>query len=361
MNNNLRIRTDIGKDKYLKVNLEQDFDFLEILSLKISQEDVYRRFNANYGVVVGRVIVNNGLGVPNAKVSVFIPINDSESTNLKSLYPFKTINDKDSDGIRYNGLPKEYQSDCHTPVGTFPNKREVLDNDIVFEMYDKYYKFTTTTNDAGDFMLFGIPVGNHMLNVDVDLSDIGIFSQKPYDLMREGSSENLFDSSGKFKESENLDTLAQIKTRELSVEVYPFWGDLDYIGIDGYFPVSDLKTPTVEACKIGLERWKKEVKSNHERYNKPILFTEFGYRSVNFTGKEPWRSDGYLDEVNLEAQTNATQAFFDTFWNEDWIAGGFIWKWFHNHEKSGGKEDNQFTPQNKPVEVLIKTQYSENY
>jgi len=141
----------------------------------------------------------------------------------------------------------------------------------------------------------------------------------------------------------------------------PFWGDLDYLGIDGYFPVSDLKTPTVEACKIGLERWKKEVKSYHERYNKPILFTEFGYRSVNFTGKEPWRSDGHLDEVNLEAQTNATQAFFDAFWNEDWIAGGFIWKWFHNHEKSGGKEDNQFTPQNKPVEVLIKTQYSENY
>ena len=68
-----------------------------------------------------------------------------------------------------------------------------------------------------------------------------------------------------------------------------------------------------------------------------------------------------MNVVNLEAQNNTTKALFDTFWNEDWIAGGFIWKWFHNHEKSGGKEDNQFTPQNKPVEVLIKTQYSQNY
>ena len=231
MNNNLRIRTDIGKDKYLKVNLEQDFDFLEILSLKISQEDVYRRFNANYGVVVGRVIVNNGLGVPNAKVSVFIPINDSESTNLKSLYPFKTINDKDSDGIRYNGLPKEYQSDCHTPVGTFPNKREVLDNDIVFEMYDKYYKFTTTTNDAGDFMLFGIPVGNHMLNVDVDLSDIGIFSQKPYDFIEQGNPEKLFKSPTVFLGGKNLNRLTQIKNQKMGVNVIPFWGEDDEIGI----------------------------------------------------------------------------------------------------------------------------------
>ena len=67
--------------------------------------------------------------------------------------------------------------------------------------------------------------------------------------------------------------------------------------------------------------------------------------------KEPWRSDRYEDVANLEAQNNATQALFDEFWQEDWFAGGFIWKWFHNYEKSGGENDNQFTPQNKPVET----------
>lgn len=140
----------------------------------------------------------------------------------------------------------------------------------------------------------------------------------------------------------------------------PFWNDLDYIGIDAYFPVSDLKTPTVEACKLGLKPWKIQMKQYHDSYDKPILFTEFGYRSVNFTGKQPWRADRDLGDVNIEAQTNATQAFFETFWNEDWVAGGFIWKWFHDHDKSGGPNNPMFTPQNKPVEKIIEDFYSKH-
>jgi len=228
---NIRIKTDVGVDKYLKVNLEQDFDFLEILSLKLSQEDVYRRFNSDYGVVVGRVIVNNGLGVPNAKVSLFIPLNDSDSEEVKSLYPFNTANDEDFDGVRYNLLPKDYQGDCHTPVGTFPKKREVLDNNIIFEVYDKYYKFTTTTNNAGDFMLFGVPVGNHIINIDVDLSDIGQFSQKPYDFIEQGNPENLFKSSTVFLGSKNLNSLTQLKNQKAGVNIIPFWGEEGEIGI----------------------------------------------------------------------------------------------------------------------------------
>ena len=140
----------------------------------------------------------------------------------------------------------------------------------------------------------------------------------------------------------------------------PFWSDLDYIGIDGYFPISDLKTPSVEDCKTGLKPWKTEMKAFYSTLNKPVLFTEFGYRSVDFTAKQPWRSDVEMDVVNLNAQTNATQAFFDSFWNEDWIAGGFIWKWFHDNESVGGPNDAWFTPQNKPVESIIKEVYSTN-
>ena len=137
----------------------------------------------------------------------------------------------------------------------------------------------------------------------------------------------------------------------------PFWSDLDYIGVDAYFPVSDEKTPTLEACKKGWQAHKQIIKSVSERHNKPILFTEFGYRSVDYSGKEPWKSDRSMTQVNLEAQVNTTQALFDEFWEEDWFAGGFVWKWFHNHKVSGGEKNNQFTPQNKPVESIIKMHY----
>ncbi|WNH13475.1 glycoside hydrolase family 113 [Thalassobellus suaedae] len=140
----------------------------------------------------------------------------------------------------------------------------------------------------------------------------------------------------------------------------PFWDQLDYIGIDAYFPVSDEKTPTVEVCKAGLIPYKEAVAKCSKTLKKPILFTEFGYRSVDFSGKEPWKSDRSMTDVNLEAQKNTTQALFETFWNENWFAGGFLWKWHHNNEKAGGENNSRFTPQNKPAEALIKDMYA-NY
>jgi len=228
MSRNIRIRTEPnGGDNSVKIQLNQDFDFLEILSLKISQEDVYRSFYSNYGVVVGRVIMNSGVGVPNARVSIFIPLTDEDAQDpeISTLYPYSDLQVLSEEGIRYNTLPKDAQSECHAPIGTFPTKRELIDNPELFEVYKKYYKYTTTTNGAGDFMLFGVPVGNHILNVDVDLSDIGIFSQRPYDFIEQGNPKKLFDSPTKFKAGNNLNNLTQVKNRQLGVNVIPFWGE----------------------------------------------------------------------------------------------------------------------------------------
>ncbi|ALJ05071.1 glycoside hydrolase [Pseudalgibacter alginicilyticus] len=137
-----------------------------------------------------------------------------------------------------------------------------------------------------------------------------------------------------------------------------FWNQMDYIGIDAYFPVSDSKTPTIKECLEGWEMYKSNIHKFSIQYHKPILFTEFGYRSVDYSGKAPWKSDRDMGNINLEAQNNATHALFEAFWNEDWFAGGFVWKWHHNHEVAGGENNDRFTPQNKPVELLIKEHYN---
>lgn len=138
----------------------------------------------------------------------------------------------------------------------------------------------------------------------------------------------------------------------------PFWNALDYIGVDAYFPVSDSKTPTVKECLEGWKIHKSVIKKISDKHKKPILFTEYGYRSVDYAAKEPWRSDRSMNVVNLEAQNNTTKALFETFWDEEWFAGGFIWKWFIEDDKVGGENNSQFTPQNKPVEKIIKKQFS---
>ncbi len=140
----------------------------------------------------------------------------------------------------------------------------------------------------------------------------------------------------------------------------PFCEQLDYIGIDAYFPISESETPSIEESQLGWQPWKDEIKKLAVISDRKILFTEFGYRSVNHAGKTPWESDHTITNINLEAQSNLTTALFEEIWTEEWFAGGYLWKWYINHKEVGGLEDNQFTPQNKPVERVIKDFYKIN-
>jgi len=239
MSKSYRIRTTPGQENngYLNVNvdLSQNYDHLEILSLKISQKDDYQDFCADYGVIAGRVIVNNGFGVPNVKVSIFVPVEDADLTDpvKSSIYPYKEPfpDQKNKNGVRYNVLPKNQQSFDHTPVGTFPKKREVLDDNTTLEIYEKYYKYTTVTNEAGDYILFGVPVGDHFLHYDMDVSDIGFISIRPFEMIdKDGYSDDLFDSRFKYKGSNNLDSLPQIFSENIPVTVEPYWCDSISVG-----------------------------------------------------------------------------------------------------------------------------------
>ena len=222
-----RIRTQVGIEKQLDVKIEQDFDFLELLSLKLTQSDVYERRCADYGVVAGRVFVNGGFGLQNAKLSIFIPITNEDENNpiISELYPYKSASDVNEDGYKYNLLPSSPSYQGHVSTGSFPSLTDALLNKSYVEVFDKYYKYTVTTNESGDFMIFGVPLGSQTLILNVDLSDIGCFSLSPQDLIDSGfAGEGQFNGS-KFKSSNNLEELPQIVSLVKQIDIQPFWGD----------------------------------------------------------------------------------------------------------------------------------------
>lgn len=228
-NKSYRIRTDIGGDKNINLQVNQDYDILEILSLKISTDNIYKFHSSSYGCIVGRVLANGGVGIPNAKISIFIEVNEDtkEDDILYYLYPYSTTATKNSDGIRYNLLPDEQVTLCHQQIGTFPNKRLVLDDKNTLEIFDTYYKYTTISNNAGDYMLFGVPTGNQNIHIDIDLSDIGFLSQKPIDMVYKGYSIGQFENAQQFKKDTNISALSQVITQNSNVFVNSFWGDED--------------------------------------------------------------------------------------------------------------------------------------
>lgn len=157
MSKNYRFKTEVGIDKEVRLQIEQDFDFLEILSLKLRQEDIYDRYCADYGVVAGRVVANGGFGIPNVNVSVFVPLDNIDENDpiISTLYPYKTVIQKNEDGYRYNLLPYKKEYGGHNPTGTFPDREDVLTRKEVLYVYEKYYKYTVKTNNSGDFMKIG--------------------------------------------------------------------------------------------------------------------------------------------------------------------------------------------------------------
>ncbi|MFT4602313.1 MAG: hypothetical protein ACI857_002499 [Arenicella sp.] len=138
----------------------------------------------------------------------------------------------------------------------------------------------------------------------------------------------------------------------------PFWNDLDYIGIDSYFPLSLAENPKISEL---VKSWK-TIMPIIEQYSsskkKKIVFTEFGFKSTSKGTISPWehKDDGKFSE---KIQDIAFKSFFQTIWKKPWFKGGFVWKWYHNHEHAGGRGDTDFTPQNKLAEETIRKYYGE--
>ena len=145
-----------------------------------------------------------------------------------------------------------------------------------------------------------------------------------------------------------------------SFELFPHWDKLDLIGIDAYFPLSDQRTPDVGAL---IKAWRphyNKINTVHNKTQKPVIFTEYGYRSVDYNTKAPWvHSKGSPQNVNLQAQQNAFEALFRTFWQKDWFEGGFLWNWLPEHCEVGGDNCDDFTPQNKPASAIVRKWYQQ--
>jgi len=309
-----RINTTLNGDKKVTVELKQDYDLLEILSLKFTQQDAYTSLCADYGVVCGRVTANNGLGIPNARVSILVPISDQDEQDpvISTLYPFKLSSDKNDDGYRYNLLPARQQHAGHTPTGTFPDQNDILSREEQLEVFEKYYKFTAKTNYAGDYMIWGIPLGEQQLHIDVDLSDMGCFSLRPYDFIRQGEDANKFDRFFKFRSDTDLDGLPQIVAFDKTIDVSPFWGNMDLCQIGITRADFDLSNLGIKVDPVSLMLVSAVTDSDGDAVKRSgVIRRKSGYKcnlqtsdgkiqGVRFTGRKVIGSDGVTLYPELE-------------------------------------------------------------
>ncbi len=142
-----------------------------------------------------------------------------------------------------------------------------------------------------------------------------------------------------------------------------FWDALDYIGVDAYFPLTDETTPTIDALAKAWIPIKKKLKTLSKLYNRPVLFTEYGYLSVDRCAHKNWLLENGIHKrpINEQAQSNAIEALLRSFADEEFWAGGFYWKWFPNMSGHEGYLARDYTFQGKLAEKTIKRYFRDQH
>lgn len=138
----------------------------------------------------------------------------------------------------------------------------------------------------------------------------------------------------------------------------PFWSQLDYIGVDAYFPLVQTAKPSRDELMTAWRPILKELHSFSQSTGRPILFTEYGYQSADGAAGNHWEIDRATASANPELQATTYEALFRTFWGEPWVAGGFFWKWHFPSPRGWDRgRETDFTPQGKPAQEVIRQWY----
>lgn len=151
--------------------------------------------------------------------------------------------------------------------------------------------------------------------------------------------------SGKITYAANFTEFEKIK----------FWDALDYIGVQAYFPLSKSHQPELKELIASWNSHLPRVEKLVRKYKIPVLFTEIGYCNTIDAAMEPWVWPNERREIALseEIQARCYEAFFQTAWEKEWLAGVYFWKWYpENHSRQP-----DFTPQGKLAESVMKAHF----
>ncbi|WP_194774782.1 glycoside hydrolase family 113 [Pararhodonellum marinum] len=131
-----------------------------------------------------------------------------------------------------------------------------------------------------------------------------------------------------------------------------FWDQLDFIGIQAYFPLSEKNKPNLSDLKKGWNKQLPSIEKIQQRFQKPVIFTEIGYCNTSDAAQEPWiwPNERKTAEISEEIQALCYRAFFESVWPKPWLAGVYFWKWYPDPRE----REPDFTPQNKAAERIMR-------
>jgi len=90
-----------------------------------------------------------------------------------------------------------------------------------------------------------------------------------------------------------------------------------------------------------------------KKFEKEIIFTEWGYEDEAYVAKEPWVMTTATKPRYETMQSNAYRSMFETIWTKPWMKGIFVWRWEPELNVSKSDKPN-YSPRFKEAEKILK-------
>jgi len=140
---------------------------------------------------------------------------------------------------------------------------------------------------------------------------------------------------------------------ETDPDAVGWWDAVDFIGQDCYPTLTSIASPSVDDLLAGWGPFRARLEALASKWNRPLILTEIGCRSVAGGAQNPWdwQRQGAVD---LEVQRNFYEAAFRALEGRAFVQGVYWWQWSPD-PNDGGPGDTGYTPWGKPAEEVLKT------
>ena len=129
-----------------------------------------------------------------------------------------------------------------------------------------------------------------------------------------------------------------------------FWADLDFIGINAYFSLTEQLDPTPDQLDQAFNEIIEEMGAFAQAQQRDIIITEIGYQSFDGTNITPWGASEDVEDFGEQA--DCYQAALSAFFDQGWVAGIYFW---HTHYDRYDWDGYAHT--DKPAEGVLRDWY----
>ncbi len=140
-------------------------------------------------------------------------------------------------------------------------------------------------------------------------------------------------------------------------------GELDLIGVNAFYPLTERAGASTEELIAGGERVAQKLAAVAERWGKPIVLTEFGYTTRPDPAVRPWEWPDKMSHVVVdeEAQARAYTGLLAPLMDQPWLAGAFVWRLYADPDDASQEAEWGFSPRGKLAELVLRDAYAAHW